>query len=204
MKGVCMTARKKSNSAAYCKLCVYHCEGRLKMCLKQASQLSQTPSTTFARECPIGICRDEHPGTTSKDVKLHAVCNGNERSIFEANKSRTVHHDPSHVAILFLDNQIVPYDIWMPVFADNRMQLVSKFFQSLCTFFRTKHLTRTAYHLQSNWREERLNEAIIARLWHCAVEHQWDWDIYVQPLKYAWNAKVPWSTNLMDLSLFHA
>lgn len=73
------------------------------------------------------------------------------------------------------------------VLTDNGKQFTSKFFAALCAFLGTKLITTAEYHSQANGQVERYNRTLVARLRHCIDERQQDWDMFVQPLTYAFN-----------------
>lgn len=60
----------------------------------------------------------------------------------------------------------------------------------MCKSIGLKHPTTTVYHPHTNGRAEKLNRTLIARLRHYTAEHQRDWDIFMQPLTYAYNRQV--------------
>ena len=105
------------------------------------------------------------------------------------------------VAEAFLDCWIMPYGIPNAILSDNGPQFVAKFFELLCVMLGIKHLTTTAYHPETNGQAERYNRTLAARLRHFVSEHQDDWDAYIQPLTYAYNAQVHRSTNATPFSL---
>lgn len=86
--------------------------------------------------------------------------------------------------------------------AENRPQIVRKFFETLRTFLGVKDLTTTAYHPQANGQAERYNKIIVPRLRHHVAEHQRNWDLFVQPLTYAYNTQVPHPTGMTSLVLY--
>lgn len=108
----------------------------------------------------------------------------------------------TNIANLFLDNWIVPFGSSGYVLTDNGPQFVGKFFAFVWDDLGVKHLTMTAYHPRTNAQSERFNRTIITRLRHFIAEHQRNWDIYVQPLTYAYNNQVHRCTNTSPYSLF--
>ena len=105
------------------------------------------------------------------------------------------------VALIFLDNWVIPYGIPSYVLTDNGPQFTSKFFACLCAFLGSKLLNTTAYHPQTNGQAERFNRTIVARMRHYVNEHQTDWDDYVQPLTYGYNCQVHRTTGTTPFSL---
>lgn len=66
----------------------------------------------------------------------------------------------------------------------------------------TKHLTLTAYQLQTSWKADQFNKTIISRLQHYQAEHQRHRDRYMQLLTYAYIAQGHISTSLSSFTLF--
>lgn len=64
-----------------------------------------------------------------------------------------------------------------------------------------KSVSMTEYHYQANGRLERFNKMLAARLRRHINEHQNDWDNYVQPLTYGYNAQVHCTTKTVLFSL---
>lgn len=57
-------------------------------------------------------------------------------------------------------------------------------------------LTLTAHHLQTNGKVDRYNCTIVVRLRHYVSELQRDWNLYVQPLTFAFNTQTyRWTRN---------
>lgn len=79
---------------------------------------------------------------------------------------------------------------------DNDTQFFSNLFEKLCPFSSTNKSTAWAYHLQTDGQNELLSKTIIAKLQQHVPKHRQNWEVYFQPLTYAWNAQVPRSTNL--------
>lgn len=84
----------------------------------------------------------------------------------------------SNIESRFMSNRIRPNSILALVLTENRSQLVSKFYQWLCTFLRTKHLTTMSYHRKTNRLAERFKRGIIARLRQYVSEQQRPWDLF--------------------------
>lgn len=141
-----------------------------------------SPTSKFSK-WPIGSFQDGQHETTSEVITRQPVRAGSEESLLEGNESRIYVQD-YYVAhfVSLLDKWIILYDIPTRVLMDNGTQFFKKFFQSLRTFFESKHLKTTAYRPQSDEKVERFNERNVARLRHYMVEHQQDRDIYVQLL----------------------
>lgn len=71
---------------------------------------------------------------------------------------------------------------------NNVSQFVTKFFAALCVSIYTKLLTTTEYHSQATKQTKRFNKTLVARLLHYFGERQSNWDLYVQPVVYGYNA----------------
>lgn len=84
---------------------------------------------------------------------------------------------------------------------DNSLQLVSTFFAKLCRFLCLKCLTTTTEHPQTNTQVRSYNKAIFARLWRYVSEPQDSWDVFVQPLTWAYSTQTHACTSLFSLSL---
>lgn len=87
------------------------------------------------------------------------------------------------------------------VVTDNRTQVISKLFESVCFILGAELLSTTAYHPQGNGKVERFNKTIIPRRKPNDMEHQRNLDIYVQLLTYIYDTQVHRSTGLRPLSL---
>lgn len=71
----------------------------------------------------------------------------------------------------------------------------------LCFFLGPKTLmTITTYHPQTNGQKKRNNWRFGPRLQRFALEYQCGWDLYSQPLTYAYNAQTPCATGLYVLT----
>lgn len=67
-----------------------------------------TPLATMLRKWHIGICRNAHPGITSKDVSQQQVCTGSEGTLRKPNERGTDVQDTSWCnASLVLENWAV-------------------------------------------------------------------------------------------------
>lgn len=79
-----------------------------------------------------------------------------------------------HVAMLVLENWIMPYKISDTVMMDNGPQFVSESFVALWASMGTKLVMTTEYCHQANGQVERFNMTLVARLRHYIGEHQND------------------------------
>lgn len=68
----------------------------------------------------------------------------------------------------------MPYGVGTHVLTNNRAQIISKLFESLCAFVGTKHLRTAMYHSQTNRQAELISMKIIPRLRHYVAKHQRD------------------------------
>lgn len=159
-----------------------------------------TPTITHS-EWPSWIFRNKQPGTIYGEVKRQSVPTGNDRSLVKVNESLTHIQDDSvaHCAF-FMDDWIIQYGIPMHVLSKKRTQVVSKFFETLCTFLRTKHLTTMAYQSQVNGKVEQFNTMIIVGIRQYAAENRLDCHNYVQRLTYSYNLQIHFFTKLTTLS----
>lgn len=145
---------------------------------------------TISRECPAVKCRDGHPGNTSEGVKTQLVCTGNDGLLLTSNESHAYYQD-HHIShcVSFVDEWNIPYGILTHILTDNETQFIRKFIDSLCPSWRTKHLTATLHHPQTNGKERRFYNTIVVRSWKYVAEHQRNRYIYVQPLTWAHTSK---------------
>lgn len=105
-----------------------------------------------------------------------------------------------HTATPFLDYWIVPSGLPEFLRTVNGSQLLSKLFPVLHGFFRMKHTTTTADHLQRNWKVERKNRMIAERRRHYVTEYRNNWHIFVQPMTNFYNALVHRSIEVSPFS----
>lgn len=81
---------------------------------------------------------------------------------------------------------------------------MKKFFETLYTFLGVKHITITAYHSRTNGKAAQYNKTIVARWHHYAAERLRDWDIFVQPLLFAYKSPITPSYENDHVSLVHS
>ncbi len=106
-----------------------------------------------------------------------------------------------HVAAVFMNNWVFPYGVPKSILTDNGPQFIAEFFEFVCAVIDIKRIAITAYHAQTNGQTERYNQTLERRIRHYVNEHQDDWDLYVQPLTYAYNTQVHRSTSTSPFSL---
>lgn len=101
----------------------------------------------------------------------------------------------THLANIFSDHWIIPLGIPSNFLTDDEPQAVNKFVTLVCGYLGVKHLTKTTYHSQTNSQAKPFSQSIVTRLQHYVVEHELDWDMYVQPLSYAYQKQFYRLTN---------
>lgn len=131
-------------------------------------------------------------------MKRRAFSIANDGSWCKISKSRTYGQESGVThCFSFMENWIIP----TPVLTDNGMLTVSGSFEVPCPYLGTTHLMPTTYHLQTKRQEKRLDRTFHARLQHRLAEHFRVWDVYVQPVKYAYTVQFHRFTNLTPSSL---
>ena len=105
------------------------------------------------------------------------------------------------VADAFLSHWVFKYGAPKYLLTDNGKQFAAKFFDSVCGLLGVRHYFTAFYHPQTNGQTERFNKTIMERLRHFAADHQTDWDLYIQPLTYAYNMQVHRSTGTTPFDL---
>lgn len=96
----------------------------------------------------------------------------------------------THVVYVSLDPRVLPYGIPDHLLMDSGSQFVSKFFAALCGFLGMKHLTRTIEQPQKYGQVEEYNKTIVTRIRIWVAENQYNSDIFVRPLTYAYSNQV--------------
>lgn len=81
------------------------------------------------------------------------------------------------VSSAFVTYWVFVYETAINMLSDNRRQLLSKFFMSVCSILGIRNLFTTTYHPQTNSQVERFNCTILDALLHYVGEHPKDWDI---------------------------
>lgn len=96
-----------------------------------------------------------------------------------------------YFATIIFGNRIIMYDNPFFLIADNGgIKCIAKMFETFCLDLEVKLLTTTAYHLQKNGQVECYKKNLVLMLRHYILDHQKDWDAYVQRLPYANNMPV--------------
>lgn len=85
--------------------------------------------------------------------------------------------------------------------SDNGQALVSKFFTALCAYLRTAKLKTTAFRRQTNGQMEIYNGTDVSRLRIYIVDSQKKWEVFAQPLTYAYICQVHLFTAKTPISL---
>lgn len=99
---------------------------------------------------------------------------------------------------------VISYDIPAYLLADNGRTFVSKCFDTLCRHHGTRHLTTTAYRLQTSGHVERYNITVESQQRQNVAKHQHDWDSVVQAMTYMYIVQVCHSTGITSFSLVHS
>lgn len=100
-----------------------------------------------------------------------------------------------HIASLFLDKWVIQYGIPEYVLKNIGNIVYKHVFQVTISLFRyttPKSDGVTPTNERKSW---GFNKMIVAQLWHSLTEHQSDWDVNLQLLTCAYNAKVQTLTN---------
>ena len=74
--------------------------------------------------------------------------------------------------------------------SNNGSQLITRYFQHEMAILNIKHAPTSRYHPKTNGQIERYNSSLVTQLCHYVAEHQRNWDAFLQPLIYAYNAQV--------------
>ena len=105
------------------------------------------------------------------------------------------------VAVAFCESWVFKYGIPRTLLSDNGPHFNAKFFHSTCRVLGITNLYTSAYHPQTNGKVERYNRTRASMLRNYAGEHQSDWDVYVGPLRYAYNSHVHRTTHTTPFQL---
>lgn len=103
------------------------------------------------------------------------------------------------VAQSFLENCVYPYRIPLYPLTNNRSSFVSKFFKAACSIIGVKHVTTTAYHLQTNGHAKRFNKILVDWLRQYVAKRQTRWHEIVQPLTNAYNIQAHRTTGIISI-----
>lgn len=107
----------------------------------------------------------------------------------------------SKVTDMFLNALVYHYGTPKYLWTHNDPQCMARFFEAVCGMVAAKQLPTTAYRPQINGNAELFNRTLVARSRHYVSEHQSDWSKFVQPLTYAFNIPVNWSTGTTPFHL---
>lgn len=105
------------------------------------------------------------------------------------------------VAQAFCTHWVFTYGPPVFLLSDNGAQFTSKFFQAVCKILGISNLFTTTYHPQCNGQVERFNRTILAALRHYIGDNQREWDLYSDPLTFAYNATVHRVTGIAPFKL---
>lgn len=108
-------------------------------------QIYSTSPTFIPGEHRIGISRYENCGISPEDFKLQPPCTRSGRLLQEVVRAlMTSKATTSPISSLSIDNWVIPYGIPTLVLTKKGMHFISRFFQTLYSFWE-----------QSNWRLRR-------------------------------------------------
>lgn len=100
----------------------------------------------------------------------------------------------AHPGSIVLDDWIMPYGVLESIMTDTGPQFIEKVSNAARFSPVIQLMAIWPYHSRRNGQTELHNSTIIHKLRHCVSEPQNDWDDYVQPLTYRYNAQVRNST----------
>lgn len=83
----------------------------------------------------------------------------------------------------------------------NAAQFTTTLLATLCNMLGGKHLTTTAYHLETKKQVEQYNGPLVTRLQHCVSKSQKDSDTYVQTVMSVCRTQVHKFTNTTSFRL---
>lgn len=107
------------------------------------------------------------------------------------------------VAMFFLKHWVSIFGIPTKVITGNEPKLTSKMFTPICTWLGVKVIKNIEYHHLASEQIESFNQTVVPTWPHYVADHRKDWDAFVPPLTYAYNAQVYWPKNPSPLRLFH-
>lgn len=96
----------------------------------------------------------------------------------------------THVDNVFTDSLVVPSGIPVHVLTNNGARFTRRQFPTLCTMLCVRYLTATAYHPQTKGQFEQYDHSMFTRLRHYVAKNRKEWNMFVQPLKYAYSVLV--------------
>lgn len=109
------------------------------------------------------------PRTQQENQNIAVVmdCNSKSTRVVPTSKKSS-----THMENISLNHQNVPCGTSSYLLAGIRSQLVRKIFATVCGYLVVKHVTTTAYRLQTKGQAKRFNCTIATRLRHYIAVHQ--------------------------------
>lgn len=105
------------------------------------------------------------------------------------------------VCSIFYEHCVVSYGIPAYVMTDSCTQIMSEFFQTLSNSVGLKRVTTMLYNPQMSGQAKQYYWTLVAKTNHYVSENQSNWDIFPQPLTYAYKTLVNRLTKTTLLSL---
>ncbi len=94
------------------------------------------------------------------------------------------------VSKAFVHHWVFLYGPPVSLLSDSGKQFTAKFFQHVCLILGVENLLTTSYHPQCNGQVERFNRTILDALRHYVADHPHDWDLFSDPVAFAYNTQV--------------
>lgn len=94
-----------------------------------------------------------------------------------------------NIAPLFFNHLIVLYGNHDCLQTDRRNHSLNKIFATVCVYLRVKHMMTIEHYPETKGQIEKYIETIAACLQNYAKELQDSWDMFVQPLKFAYSTQ---------------
>lgn len=172
------------------------------MSRKQAVTETTTSPTTISRKCYILACPNRHLRAAPKEAKPQRPCTAHDASVHEISQSHSDVQEDSFAYCISILVQLCTSICSFRVRFDGQQNAVylQDFWYRYAPYYVQKPLSTTAYQLQTSWKAERFYDTTILAMQVYVLEHQGDWDIYVQLLKYAYNAQMHREMNLSPFS----
>lgn len=105
------------------------------------------------------------------------------------------------VAKTFVRHWVMAYGTPSWVLIDNGTQFAGKFFADKCRIFGAKNVFTTTYHPQCNGQVERYNSTIVKAMRQYIADHPREWDLYAEPVTYAYNCQPHLTTRIAPFEL---
>lgn len=173
----CM-AKDMYTMIAQCATCV---QNRIQQRHKQRLQLfPESGLHDFLAMNILGLLSE-----TQQEIQYVAIVTDSysklTRAVPKTKKSST------HMASIFLDHWIIQFGTRKNFLTDKGSQFVNKFIVAICSYRGVKHQITTAYNPETNENAKQYNSTIDTRLEHNVIDRQRDWEVCVQPLRYAYD-----------------